>query len=615
MQAALGETCDDGNLVLGDGCDRNCKTEGQIVPPPEKTPLCGDGICQNIPCIGGTCPALETPESCPQDCKSKELLIGDVNGDGTFGAADTILVQRHIAGSNRITDPAVFKRADADASGVIDNADVLLVQARGLGIIAFLPAKFGDLNHNLRLDEEDSVIAQRIVVAGGASPTDNYLADVNMDGKVNGADAGFIMRAVAGLVTLPVTASSSQSSVSARPATVRVPNGVSDDLFGGAVPNVDDTLALQLQEDIENLSFPTAQKYLQAVSDDLRKKAIVNNGAMVIMDSRTGKSINIPNPTLPNDADPTYNNALHTIDLFGAGNLDYLLMNVRYTRADNRQLATAALRYVLTGGKYTYSIIGIETAVPSANGKFAYVGNTIVNLETGTSRKYARPSLGPEDGWNRALSISNDGTKIAFEGYAVTKQANGADALTATLAIVNTATNAVSRFVPALPANEYATVGAYVLSGDFSKIFCNSTRSMRSGTTAFVGVRPYVLDPATGTTRPLLGDMQSSLESPSYPYGYLYGPAVDSAAANGNRVLLRAHIYRNKDGGGLQTTPEYWAYDLPTQKLISLTSPLESAAPNKSSTPLGLAPDGQTVLMKNENDNLVRLHKLTSVFQ
>ncbi len=181
------------------------------------TPVCGDGLCQNISCTGSTCPAQETPENCPQDCKKTDPLVGDVNGDGTFGAADAILVQRHIAGSSRITDPVVFKRADADASGVIDNADVLLIQARGLGKVEFLPARFGDLNHNLRLDEEDPLIAQRLILADSIPVTDMYLADVNMDGKVNSIDADFITRAAAGLVTLPVTASSSQSSVSPRP--------------------------------------------------------------------------------------------------------------------------------------------------------------------------------------------------------------------------------------------------------------------------------------------------------------------------------------------------------------------------------------------------------------
>ena len=30
--------------------------------------LCGDGICQQIVCMGETCPCPETPIACPNDC-------------------------------------------------------------------------------------------------------------------------------------------------------------------------------------------------------------------------------------------------------------------------------------------------------------------------------------------------------------------------------------------------------------------------------------------------------------------------------------------------------------------------------------------------------------------
>jgi uncharacterized membrane protein YkoI len=35
--------------------------------------LCGDGICQEIVCMAIGCPCPETPQSCPQDCREKEL--------------------------------------------------------------------------------------------------------------------------------------------------------------------------------------------------------------------------------------------------------------------------------------------------------------------------------------------------------------------------------------------------------------------------------------------------------------------------------------------------------------------------------------------------------------
>lgn len=30
--------------------------------------FCGDGICQEVVCLGEGCPCAETPESCPEDC-------------------------------------------------------------------------------------------------------------------------------------------------------------------------------------------------------------------------------------------------------------------------------------------------------------------------------------------------------------------------------------------------------------------------------------------------------------------------------------------------------------------------------------------------------------------
>ena len=30
--------------------------------------LCGDGVCQQMVCLGSTCPCPETPQNCPGDC-------------------------------------------------------------------------------------------------------------------------------------------------------------------------------------------------------------------------------------------------------------------------------------------------------------------------------------------------------------------------------------------------------------------------------------------------------------------------------------------------------------------------------------------------------------------
>lgn len=33
--------------------------------------LCGDGICQEVVCLGSGCPCPETPENCPIDCEKR----------------------------------------------------------------------------------------------------------------------------------------------------------------------------------------------------------------------------------------------------------------------------------------------------------------------------------------------------------------------------------------------------------------------------------------------------------------------------------------------------------------------------------------------------------------
>jgi len=46
-----------------------------VQPPAESNfggmckPMCGDGVCQEIVCMGSGCPCVETVESCPVDCQ------------------------------------------------------------------------------------------------------------------------------------------------------------------------------------------------------------------------------------------------------------------------------------------------------------------------------------------------------------------------------------------------------------------------------------------------------------------------------------------------------------------------------------------------------------------
>jgi len=44
-------------------------------------PLCGDGYCQKISCTGAGCPALETPENCPQDCAAATAVPPAAGGE------------------------------------------------------------------------------------------------------------------------------------------------------------------------------------------------------------------------------------------------------------------------------------------------------------------------------------------------------------------------------------------------------------------------------------------------------------------------------------------------------------------------------------------------------
>lgn len=37
-------------------------------------PQCGDGYCQKVSCTGRDCPAVETPENCPQDCAASTVV-------------------------------------------------------------------------------------------------------------------------------------------------------------------------------------------------------------------------------------------------------------------------------------------------------------------------------------------------------------------------------------------------------------------------------------------------------------------------------------------------------------------------------------------------------------
>ncbi len=34
---------------------------------------CGDGVCQEVVCLGGSCPCAESASSCPKDCAREDV--------------------------------------------------------------------------------------------------------------------------------------------------------------------------------------------------------------------------------------------------------------------------------------------------------------------------------------------------------------------------------------------------------------------------------------------------------------------------------------------------------------------------------------------------------------
>jgi len=64
-----------GYLVM-ESYPRRCRTAaGKVFVEESKkeeklcVDLCGDGVCQEVVCLGENCPCAETKESCPQDCQ------------------------------------------------------------------------------------------------------------------------------------------------------------------------------------------------------------------------------------------------------------------------------------------------------------------------------------------------------------------------------------------------------------------------------------------------------------------------------------------------------------------------------------------------------------------
>ncbi len=66
-----------------------------------------------------------------------DILLGDVNGDGTIDAADAVMIQRYDSGLTTMTDEQLAA-ADVNADGLVDAADAVKIQRYDAGLIAEL---------------------------------------------------------------------------------------------------------------------------------------------------------------------------------------------------------------------------------------------------------------------------------------------------------------------------------------------------------------------------------------------------------------------------------------------------------------------------------------------
>ncbi|MEO6773027.1 MAG: DUF4215 domain-containing protein, partial [Kofleriaceae bacterium] len=134
VNTEAGEVCDDGNTVSGDGCSADCKSLEQcgngITDVDEvcddgntQNGTCGDGhLCDsNADCTVGTC----TPDGCSADCKSNETCgngirdLGEVCDDGHAPGGCEDDCQHGVGCGNGVLDPG----EQCDDGNMIDTDD------------------------------------------------------------------------------------------------------------------------------------------------------------------------------------------------------------------------------------------------------------------------------------------------------------------------------------------------------------------------------------------------------------------------------------------------------------------------------------------------------------
>lgn len=151
-------------------------------------------VCSNVrACPAGTsicaekgCSCLKLDE-CGKILPCKGLLLGDVNRDSKLSAVDTTLLRRFLSRSEGF-DECQRIAADVNQDARITNDDVRLLRG-AIGLLIKLPAKFGDINNDKKIDLLDlDLVSAYLAHSKLLSPGQLILADMDADDQVTRMD-------------------------------------------------------------------------------------------------------------------------------------------------------------------------------------------------------------------------------------------------------------------------------------------------------------------------------------------------------------------------------------------------------------------------------------------
>jgi len=130
------------------------------------------------------------------------IVRGDVNGDGRVSISDALIIATHVEGRVLITDPNRLQAADYSGDGQITHLDADLV---GLADLLGATPLLGDVTQNGEVRAFDATRVSRHVagVEPLASELEQFLADVNQDGRITKEDAEMILNIVVGNIPQP----------------------------------------------------------------------------------------------------------------------------------------------------------------------------------------------------------------------------------------------------------------------------------------------------------------------------------------------------------------------------------------------------------------------------